>query len=266
MMFIGVYFLLILLLLTIFSGVVVLVDRLLKRHQKKKGLAPEKERDHIIVDYARSLFPVFLIVLLLRAFVAQPFKVPTGSLEPTVMPGDFILVTQFNYGLKLPVWHTTLIPTSEPKRGQIALFRWPVNPHVTFVKRVIGVPGDTISYINKVLYINGKKCDQHLVKESYDLESGKKVPAKIYEENLLGVKHFILRRESVPAEDFKNLKIPQGEYLMMGDNRDDSDDSRDWGLVPAKNFIGEAQLVLFNWNSNLPWSSKVDWHRIGTIL
>jgi len=266
MMFIGVYFLLILLLLTIFSGIVVLVDNLLIRYQKKNDIPIPKEKDHIIVDYARSLFPVFLIVFLLRAFVAQPFKVPTGSLEPTVMPGDFILVTQFDYGLKIPVWHTTLIPTSEPKRGQIALFRWPVNPHVTFVKRVIGVPGDTISYINKVLYINGKECKQTFIKNSYDLESGHKISAKKYEENLLGIKHMILRRSDTPVEDFKNLKIPKGEYLMMGDNRDDSDDGRDWGLVPAKNFIGEAQFVFFNWNSNEPWGKKISWSRIGTGL
>lgn len=265
MMFIGIYFLLILLLLTVFSGIVVATDKLLQRCSKSPAPV-ENEKIPLILDYAKSLFPVFLAVLLLRSFVAQPFKVPSGSLEPTVMPGDFMLVTQFDYGLRMPVWNNTIIATGTPQRGQIALFRWPVNPNITFVKRVIGLPGDRISYINKVLTINGIECAQRLVKDSNDIENGESLPAKTYEENLLGLKHQILVRADVPGQDFKDLVVPEGQYLMMGDNRDDSDDSRDWGFVSINDFIGRAHFVWFNWNSDLPWSQKVNWHRIGTVL
>lgn len=262
MMYIGIYFLLILLLLTIFSGIVVVVDKILSRG----NAAPETGKMPLILDYSKSLFPVFIVVLLLRSFIAQPFKVPSGSLEPTVMPGDFMLVTQFNYGLRMPVWNNTIVPIDTPQRGQIALFRWPVNPNVTFVKRVIGLPGDRISYVNKVLTINGIKCDQSFVKNSVDVEGGDDALAKVMEENLLGVKHLILIHSDMPGQDFQNLVVPPHEYLMMGDNRDNSDDSRDWGFVSINDFIGRARFVWFNWNSNMPWSQKIDWHRIGTVL
>jgi len=265
MMYIGIYFLLILLLLTIFSGIVVAVDALLSRCKKCPRPA-ENEKMPLILDYSKSLFPVFLAVLLLRAFIAQPFKVPSGSLEPTVIPGDFMLVTQYNYGLRMPVWNNTIIPIGTPERGQIALFRWPVNPNVTFVKRVVGLPGDRISYINKVLTINGRVCAQTFIKNGVDIEDGDAEPAKIYEENLLGVKHKILIHSDMPGQDFQNLIVPPHEYLMMGDNRDASDDSRDWGFVSINDFIGRARFVWFNWNSELPWSQKVNWHRIGTVL
>lgn len=264
-MFIGIYFLLILLLLTVFSGIVVGVNKLLVCCKKCTAIT-ENEKMPMILDYAKSLFPVFLVVLLLRSFIAQPFKVPSGSLEPTVMPGDFMLVTQFNYGLRMPVWNSMLIPVGTPERGQIALFRWPVNPNVTFVKRVIGLPGDRISYFKKVLTINGVECAQILVKKSVDLEGNENLPTKTYEENLLGIKHQILIRADMPGQDFKDLLVPPGEYLMMGDNRDDSDDGRDWGFVSINDFIGRARFVWFNWNSDLPWSQKIDWHRIATAL
>lgn len=262
MMFIGTYFLLILLLLTVFSGIVVGVDKLLSRGQTPVA----NEKVPLILDYSRSLFVVFLVVFLLRSFIAQPYKVPSGSLEPTIMPGDFILVTQYDYGFRMPVWNNILIPVSTPQRGQIALMRWPVNPNITFVKRVIGVPGDRISYINKVLTINGVVCAQTFVKDAGDLEDGSSTPAKIYEENLLGIKHQILIHPEMPGQDFQGLIIPPNEYLMMGDNRDDSDDSRSWGLVSINDYIGRAHFVWFNWNSDMPWSQKIDWSRIGKIL
>ena len=142
----------ILMILAVFTGVVTLADIIYCAFKKRQGKSHEvAEKKPIVIDYARAFFPVFIIVLLIRSFIAQPYRVPTGSLEPTIIPGDLILVSQFAYGLRLPVWHTKLLATNEPKTGQITLFRWPVNPKVTFVKRVIGVPGDKISYINKVL-------------------------------------------------------------------------------------------------------------------
>lgn len=259
-------FLLVLLCLTVFCGVVTLVDYLIRGCKKPTTDLP------ILVDYARSLFPVFLIVLLLRSFVIQPYRVPSGSLEPTLIPGDFILVNQYEYGIRLPVWHNKIFSVSHLKRGQIALFHWPVNPHITFVKRVIGLPGDRVSYINKVLFINGKEMKQKYLGERAIQQSDRKLRMSYYQEDLDGVKHGIY----VCAKDekfcpnqgvnFYNLLIPQGQYLMMGDNRDDSDDSRNWGFVPEGQFIGRAILVWMSWDSNATWLNKIRWHRIGNSL
>ncbi len=253
-------FLNILVLLTVFTGVVTLVDSLLRRKRK----IPGKSKHHWIVEYSRSFFPVFLVVVLIRAFIFQPYRVPTGSLEPTVIPGDLIFVTQFNYGLKLPLWDKTLIPVDNPQRGQIALFRWPVNPKLTFVKRVIGVPGDHISYTNKVFTINGKPAQQRYLGEFNEvLASGKTRKVKQYQEDLAGVKHNILINPNAPAQNFKELVVPRGVYFMVGDNRDDSDDSRSWGFVPREYFIGRALFVWFNMQFD---PLTVRWNRIGTKL
>jgi len=267
-------FLLLLLLLTIFTGVVALVDMvyhaIIGQPRKKTGKFP------VIIEYCRAFFPVLLAVFLIRSFIAQPYRVPTGSLEPTVMPGDFILVTQYDYGVKFPVWNKTLFKVGEPKRGQIALFYWPVNHAVTFVKRVIGTPGDHISYIDKVLYINGKKMSQKLVGHATD-NDGPGTPSwkmAVYSENLDGVTHKIYRCAQaemncpVPGvHNFYNLIVPKGEYFMMGDNRDNSDDSRSWGFVPVKNFIGRARWVWLSWNAEATnWLHKIRWHRFGTAL
>src|SRR3989338_4862593 len=146
-----------------------------------------------LAEYARSFFSVFLIVYIVRAFIMQPFYTPTGSLEPTILPGDFSLVTQFNYGLRIPVWNWKIVPIGNPKRGDIMVFHWPVNPHVDLVKRVIGLPGDHISYINKVLYINGKVMAQTYVGVSSDQDNpdSPSSPVNVYQENLESVVHNI---------------------------------------------------------------------------
>ncbi len=253
-------FLNILMLLTIFTGVVTLVDALLRRKSK----IPCKSKHYWIVEYSRSFFPVFLVVVGIRAFIFQPYRVPTGSLEPTVIPGDLIFVTQFNYGLKLPLWDNVLIPIGKPQRGDIALFRWPVNPKLTFVKRVIGLPGDHISYVGKVFTINGKKAPQkYLGKFREILANGKTRMVDRYSENLDGISHAILRDPKTSAVNFKELVVPQGYYFMVGDNRDDSDDSRSWGFVPRHGFIGRAQFVWFNVQFS-PFKIRAD--RIGASL
>jgi len=253
---------LILLVLTVFTGVITVVDLVFAVFTKRS-----LKSTSVTVEYARSFFPVLLLVLLIRSFAFQPYRVPTGSLEPTIMPGDFILVNQYDYGLRLPVWHTKFYKTGEPKVGQIGLFRFPVNPKVTFVKRVIGVPGDHISYINKVLYINGKKQPQVFIKEASDEEGPFNIKVKLYEETLNGVKHDILVNPERPTLDFYNIVVPKGEYFMMGDNRDDSEDSRYWGFVPENDFIGKALFVWFSWNSHTDSiTKKIRWDRIGTSL
>lgn len=257
-------FLNILALLTIFAGVVCLVDIIWRKHKKITAPAGEKLKHSVIVDYSRSFFPILLIVLLFRTFLFQPYRVPTGSLEPTVMPGDLILVNQYDYGLRWPLWHTTFWHTGVPQRGQIALFHWPVNPAVTFVKRVIAGPGDHVSYINKVLTINGKEMKQTFVKDTLEVGAGGEThKAKEYLENLGGVKHLIYVFPDSPAQDFKDYVVPKGQYFMMGDNRDNSDDSRSWGAVPYKQFIGRALLIWLSWDSQ---EHRIRWNRIGNKL
>ncbi len=234
----GLDFPLILTVAVIITGVIALIDILFFA---KKRTAQQKP--NFIFEYSRSLFPVLLIVLVIRSFIIQPFRVPTGSLEPTVMPGDFIAVNQFAYGLRLPVLNTKIIPVGEPKTGDIVVFRWPVDTRIDFVKRVIGVPGDRISYRNKVLFVNGKEAMQTLVGQSVDVEPNGNVSVQEYEENLNGVKHDILiNPNGGETQDFDVL-VPPGRYFMMGDNRDNSADSRDWGFVPEENLIGKGFLI-----------------------
>lgn len=268
----------ILVLVTIFTGIVSLVDVIYCAYRERNGYPKESnENKPVVIDYCRSFFPVLLIVLLFRSFVAQPYRVPTGSLEPTVMPGDFILVTQYDYGLRLPVWLTKIVPISEPKTGQIGLFYWPVNHQLTFVKRVIGLPGDKISYINKVLYVNGKEAQQTHVGTATDASdpNGPRWDVEVREENLNGIKHkiYVCPADSTTCpgaqhnQDFYNLVVPKGKYFMMGDNRDNSDDSRDWGFVSEYELIGRAHFVWMNWD---PFANsltqKIRWDRIGHKL
>ena len=266
----------ILTLITLFAGVVAITDMFYCRARKKAGFAIDsKAKKPVLIDYCRSFFPVLLLVLIIRSFIIQPYRVPTGSLEPTVIPGDLILVNQYKYGLRLPAWNKKVVTIAEPKRGQIALFHWPVNPKATFVKRVIGVPGDKISYINKVFYINGKQATQKLLGYAKDnsgrSSSGWRVA--IYEENLLGTKHkiYVCPKGATDCpnsttHDFYNLVVPKGMYFMVGDNRDNSDDSRDWGFVAEKDFIGKAFLIWMSWDSNASLLHKIRWRRIGIRL
>jgi len=190
--------------------------------------------------------------------------VPTGSLEPTILPGDFIAVSQFSYGLRLPVLNYKIFKTWEPKRGDITLFRWPKQPSIVFVKRVVGVPGDHVVYRNKILTINGTIARQILLGHALDIEP-EQVPiaVQIKLENLLGVKHKIFVRSQGGNVTSFDLVVPQGFYFMMGDNRDNSDDSRDWGFVPEQNLIGKALVIWMSWDSV---RNRVRWHRIGTKI
>lgn len=255
-------FLNILTLVTILAGVICLVDIILRAKNKDKADKTEAKIKHpFIVDYARSFFPILLIVLIIRTFLFQPYRVPTGSLEPTIMPTGLILVSQYDYGLRIPLWNKVIVKIHDPKPGDIALFRWPVNPSVTFVKRVMGVPGDHVSYINKVFYINGKAVTQKFVKDTLEIGGNNQTwPVKEYEENLNGIHYDIFIRADRPGQDFKELIVPAGQYLMIGDNRDDSDDSRSWGFVSSENLIGRALVIWMSWD---PQHHRIRWDQIG---
>lgn len=218
----------------------------------------------MIIDYARSFFPVLLLVFLLRSFLYEPFRIPSGSLKPTLNIGDFILVNKFDYGIRLPVIHKKLYKLGEPGRGDIIVFRWPPNPSVDFIKRVIGVPGDHINYINKTLYVNGKKISQQFVKNTVDRDDqGMNVDVTEKQEDFFGIKHAIYQSPDHPNDDVKEIIVPAGMYFVMGDNRDNSADSRYWGFVPDENIVGKAKFVWMSWDG---LTHDIRWSRIGKSI
>jgi len=207
-------------------------------------------RESLIVEYAKAFFPVILVVFLLRSFLMEPFRIPSGSMLPTLKIGDFILVNKFAYGVRLPIANIKIVETGEPKRGDVMVFRFPNDPSVNFIKRVIGLPGDEIEYRNKTLYINGKEMPRKSSNENYQIfEAGSRfVTTQQFDENLDGVVHKVLLDPTRSQANLKFQKVPEGHYFVMGDNRDYSNDSRYWGFVPEKNVVGKAILVWFSWD------------------
>ncbi len=200
------------------------------------------------VDYSRSFFPVLLVVLLLRSFVVEPFQIPSGSMRPTLEVGDFILVNKFTYGLRLPVIHTRLVELNEPERGDVMVFRFPDEPSVNFIKRVVGLPGDRIRYEGKQLYVNGEPVAKMLLDEA-----GAEAPGELLLEERLGaLAHRIYNNPRDPGPQMRELVVPEGHYFTMGDNRDHSNDSRYWGFVPEENIVGRAFAVWMHWAGGLP--------------
>jgi len=247
----------------VITGIISLLDVLFWAKKRRQ----EGKKPSLLIEYSRAFFPVLLVVLVIRSFLIQPYRVPTSSLVPTVLPGDFILVKQYEYGLRLPVLDTKIVNVSEPKRGQIFLFRYPPNPEITYVKRVIGVPGDHIEYRDKVLYINGKEAKQTLLEKTHYLdENGIYYTVNRIEEDLDGVKHQIFVLPEGGQTQDVDVIVPPGHYFAMGDNRDNSGDSRIWGFVPEANLIGQAFWVFMSWDPNAAGFDKIRWNRIGEGL
>ena len=230
---------------------------------KSKGLTFDEKNEPILVEYARSFFPIVLIVLLLRSFIAEPFRIPSGSMMPTLLVGDFILVNKFTYGIRLPVINKKIIELSEPNRGDIVVFRYPKDPTVDYIKRIVGLPGDKVVYSNKKLTINDLPVQQTSLGSYQGLGQGEEMSgAEDLLENLTGVEHRILIRNGTPTVEFVYV-VPEGNYFAMGDNRDNSNDSRYWGPVPEANLVGKAFFIWMNWD----WQNKgVGFDRIGTVL
>lgn len=263
----------ILCLLVLVSGLIVGYDYLHQRAKRggvissvagtsAEGGAPATPatptKPSLIVEYARSFFPILLLVLMLRSFIVEPFRIPSVSLEPTLLVGDFILVNKFDYGLRLPVLGKQIIPVGTPQRGDIMVFRYPNNPSMDFIKRVVGLPGDHISYINKTLYVNGKKAVQK--KLGYEDPNARFMPRELKEEDLLGVKHQIYLRDDVAPDNLYDVVVPPNQYFMMGDNRDESNDSRTWGYVPEDNIVGKAFRIWLSVDTS-QWELR--WNRLG---
>jgi signal peptidase I len=247
---------LILTLAVLIGGVLAAID---KFYLEKRRTADDPMP--MVMDYARSLFPVLLIVLVLRSFVAEPFRIPSGSMYPTLHIGDFILVNKMSYGIRLPVIYNTLIETGKPDRGDVAVFRYPVEPDKDYIKRVVGLPGDKISYIAKTLYVNGQRIEQtHLGRYQTEGSGAVMNGAYLLDEDLLGVQHQILIDKDRPAGDLLEVVVPEGHYFMVGDNRDHSYDSRFWGFVPEENLKGRAFFIWMHFDSG------IDFSRIGLSI
>jgi signal peptidase I len=218
-----------------------------------------------VVEYARSLFPVFFIVLVLRSFVAEPYEIPSGSMKPTLLVGDFIVVSKFSYGVRLPVIDTKIFDVSSPERGDVMVFRYPRDNETNYIKRLVGLPGDHILYIDKMLYINNKPVSQEIHAEVAGQCNGYKAIERI--ENLPGVAHRIYVCPQAPNRAYE-FTVPEGQYLVLGDNRDNSNDGRYWGYVPEKNLVGRAKMIWFSSDAAKGWFSgeRVRWDRIGTSI
>jgi signal peptidase I len=213
------------------------------------------------LDWTAGLFPVILAVFVLRSFMFEPFKIPSGSMIPTLRVGDLILVNKYHYGIRLPVFHTKLVANNDPQRGDVMVFRYPPQPSLDYIKRVIGVPGDEVAYLNKELSVNGKPVPRAAQPEFFDGDSMRY--ARQFRETLDARSYNTLNDDDRPAfipgtTDFPNkdacrytvegvvCKVPEGHYFMMGDNRDNSLDSRYWGFVPEANIVGKAFFVWMN--------------------
>ncbi|MFM0504367.1 signal peptidase I [Paraburkholderia caffeinilytica] len=239
--------------------------------QTRARLRDDKLRQPWWLEYSASFFPVILVVFVVRSFVVEPFKIPSGSMVPTLLVGDFILVNKFDYGIRLPITNTKITEGRPLERGDVVVFRYPKDESVDYIKRVIGLPGDTVAYQDKQLTINGKPVPETPLPDYLDEE--RLGYAKQFEEDLGGRKNAILNNPAVPpfivgAEDYPYrdnctynargviCKVPPGNYFMMGDNRDNSADSRYWGFAPDKNIVGRAFFI---------WMNFSDLKRIGSF-
>lgn len=243
--------------MTAITGVITYVDRLVWKPKRESAMMPDQES--WITEYARSLFPVFLVVLILRSFIIEPFRIPSGSMYPTLQIGDFIAVNKFAYGVKLPVLQTKIIPIGDPERGDVVVFKYPDDPDVDYIKRVVGLPGDEVAYIGRTLFINGKAVKSEFLGKYQGVDSssqfnGLSVLTETFPD---GESHKILHNTNKNSHDMPSLVVPEGHYFMVGDNRDHSNDSRFWGFVPERNLKGKAFGIWMNWDNS------VHFNRIG---
>lgn len=249
-------FALILFILLVITAILWLFDRFFARKRRAPGSLPPWW-----VEYGASFFPVILIVFFLRSFVVEPFKIPSGSMIPTLVVGDFILVNKWTYGIRLPVINKKIIEMNDPERGDVMVFRYPADPSLDYIKRVVGLPGDRVEYINKRLIINGEAVPIE-AREDY-LHPDRLYYSEQYVETLGDESHSILIEQDVPpfvpqVRAFPHREnctyttsgvrctVPEGHYFVMGDNRDASSDSRVWGFVPDQNLVGRAFFIWFN--------------------
>lgn len=249
------YFALFMVAILAVTGLIWLLDIAVLRKKRQAGAD-----EPWYVEYAKSFFPVILLVFVLRSFLVEPFKIPSGSMMPTLLAGDYILVNKFTYGLRVPILNNTFFEMDQPKRGDVFVFHYPPDPTVDYIKRVVGLPGDKIQYQDKHLIINGKPLDvQFEDNYEYEMEGANIISARRLKERLGDVQHDILIHD-IPNQynpdalgarllDGETITVPEGSYFAMGDNRDNSADSRVWGFVPERNLVGKAFFIWFNFDN-----------------
>lgn len=244
---------LLLVVLTVGTGAVWAWDRWLRRTGEER----ERDADPWYIDLPRSLFPVILIVLLIRSFAAEPFRIPSGSMIPTLHAGDFILVNKISYGVRPPVIGTRLFGSGQPERGEVAVFRYPADPSQDYIKRVVAIPGDEVRYADRRLFINGEPVEQ--VRRGAYEGPRTDAEAEVFRETLGEISYDILIHPGSPGGSFE-YTVPEDHYFVLGDNRDRSADSRMWGPVSDDQLVGRAFLIWMSWDGV---ESRIAWERIG---
>ena len=235
-------FALILMISTLISGLIYFFDLFFKSSNQHNNKALSK-----IIKVAKEFFPILLLVFVIRTFIVEPFKIPSGSMMPTLIAGDFIAVNKFSYGLRLPVFNKLIFETGSPQRGDVFVFHYPKDPSIDYIKRVIGLPGDNIRYENKKLFVNDVEVSQTYTNiYKYSLKQDIEVSAKEYVEDHGDYSHSILIHD-IPSESVE-FAVPDGHYFAMGDNRDNSSDSRVWGFVPDELLVGKAFMIWLNFS------------------
>ncbi|MFN2288519.1 MAG: signal peptidase I [Chromatocurvus sp.] len=245
---------LILVIAVFFTGGVWLIDALFLAPARRRKAGDEEHVEPVLVEYSKSFFPVLFVVFVLRSFIVEPFQIPSSSMVPTLEVGDYILVNKFTYGLRLPVLRTKVLDVKEPERGDVMVFFPPHMNKTYYIKRVIGLPGDTVTHRSRRLYVNGKPVPSETLAVLPDGRSRYRVSRAEFGED----GHLLQENISRPARDFSVVVRP-GHYFMMGDNRDNSSDSRVWGQVAQKDIVGKAFAVWMHWDSlfSIPSFSRV---------
>jgi signal peptidase I len=249
--------------LLLVAGAIWLLDAALLKPRRARLAAAQGAQvpDPLLVQYARSFFPVILIVVLIRSFVIEPFRIPSASMMPGLIDGDFIFVSKFSYGLRLPVINTKILNTGRPQRGDVIVFRLPADPSVNFIKRLIGLPGDHVVVRNNQIFINGTRVPQQ--PDGHYLGGDEFAGADLARESFGSKAHIVMFARDRPYKDFEAV-VPDGEYFFMGDNRNDSEDGRfaAVGFVPDKNLVGHAVRIALSW----PLPGWPIWSRFGSKI
>ncbi len=261
---------------TIIMGLIWLSDVLFFKKKRMTSIRNSKGEipDPWWVEYSRAFFPILLIVLLIRSFLVEPFRIPSGSMRPTLLEGDFILVNKYEYGLRLPFTGTEILNVGHPKRGDVIVFKHMKNDDsLDLIKRVVGLPGDHVQYKDKVIYINGNPVKQDFIEKKEDREpNGASWPVRYLVETLGNVQHDIYTQLDYQsgAERFTDVIVPKDSYFVMGDNRDNSGDSRMWGFVKDGDVLGRAMFIWFSWDkTQMGWDcfyKCIRWERVGKAL